>query len=60
VKAPEVAMGKVAKQISKIQIEEKLTLPQVFEKYPHLAELQLEEVLEEENAVKENKKLILG
>tara|TARA_R110002012_G_scaffold38477_1_gene107018 strand:+ start:316 stop:477 length:162 start_codon:yes stop_codon:yes gene_type:complete len=53
-------MGKVAKQISKIQIEEKLTLPQVFEKYPHLAELQLEEVLEEENAVKENKKLILG
>jgi hypothetical protein len=60
VKALEVIMGKVAKQISKIQIEEKLTLPQVFEKYPHLAELQLEEVLEEENAVKENKKLILG
>ena len=40
-------MGKVAKQIAKIQIQEKLTLPQVFEKYPHLTTLQLEEVLKE-------------
>jgi len=54
-------MGKVAKQIAKIQIQEKLTLPQVFEKYPHLTTLQLEEVLEEEeHTVRENKKLILG
>ena len=54
-------MGKVAEQIKKIQVEEKLTLPEVFEKYPHLASLQLEEVLEEkESSVKENKKLILG
>jgi len=57
----EGTMGKVAEQIKKIQIEEKLTLPEVFEKYPHLASLQLEEVLEEkETSVKENKKLILG
>ncbi len=41
-------MGKVALEIQRIQIEEKLTLPQVFEKYPHLARLQLEELLEEE------------
>ena len=53
-------MGKVAETIKEIQERENLTLPQLFEKYPHLAELQLEEVLEEENAVKENKKLILG
>jgi|TARA_R100000664_G_scaffold33717_1_gene51687 hypothetical protein len=54
-------MGKVADEIKKIQEKEKLTLPEVFEKYPHLATLQLEEVLEEKEAsVKENKKLILG
>lgn len=53
-------MGKVTNQITKIQIKENLTLPQVFEKYPHLSELQLEEILEEENMVRENKKLILG
>ena len=40
-------MGKVAKEIRKIQVEECLTLPQVFEKYPHLASLQFQEVNEE-------------
>ena len=51
-------MGKVAIEIKKIQIEEKLTLPEVFDKYPHLAKLQLEELLEEN--IKEKKKLLLG
>ena len=40
-------MGKVAKEIRKIQVEECLTLPQVFEKYPHLATLQYQELSEE-------------
>tara|TARA_R110002020_G_scaffold18560_5_gene64617 strand:+ start:691 stop:861 length:171 start_codon:yes stop_codon:yes gene_type:complete len=40
-------MGKIAKEIKKIQVEESLTLPEVFEKYPHLARLQYEEIREE-------------
>ena len=40
-------MGKVANEIRKIQTEECLTLPQVFEKYPHLATLQYQELSEE-------------
>ena len=40
-------MGKVANEIRKIQVEECLTLPQVFEKYPHLASLQYQELNEE-------------
>ena len=40
-------MGKIASEIKRIQIEESLTLPQVFEKYPHLARLQYEELNEE-------------
>ena len=40
-------MGKIAKQIKKIQIEEGLTLPELFKKYPHLASLQHLELLEE-------------
>ncbi len=53
-------MGKVAKEIKRIQIEENLTLPELFEKYPHLAKLQLEELLEEkETNLKEEKKLLL-
>ena len=40
-------MGKVAREIRKIQVEECLTLPQVFEKYPHLASLQYQEISEE-------------
>ena len=42
-------MGKIAEEIEKIQIREKLTLPQVFEKYPHLATLQFKELQEEES-----------
>ena len=53
-------LGKVAKGIKRIQIEENLTLPELFEKYPHLAKLQLEELLEEkETNLKEEKKLLL-
>ena len=48
-------MGKVNEEIKKLQVEENLTLPQLFEKYPHLARLQYEE-LREETSLKENKK----
>mgnify|MGYP003658539923 CR=1 FL=1 len=51
-------MGKIAIEVKKIQVEEKLTLPEVFQKYPHLARLQLEELLEEES--KTTKKVLLG
>ena len=51
-------MGKVAEEIRKIQIEEKLTLPELFKKYPHLANLQLDEILQEKK--KEDKDLLLG
>ena len=37
-------------------MEESLTLPQLFEKYPHLASLQYEELKEEGNLTEENKK----
>ena len=40
-------MGKIASEIKRIQMEENLTLPQLFEKYPHLARLQFEEMKEE-------------
>jgi len=40
-------MGKIADQIKQIQIDEKLTLPELFSKYPHLATLQHKELLEE-------------
>jgi ribonucleotide reductase beta subunit family protein with ferritin-like domain len=56
-------MGKIAQEIRKIQIDENLTLPELFEKYPHLARLQHLEILEEKDFenIKENKKnLILG
>jgi|TARA_R100001163_G_C4901990_1_gene90176 hypothetical protein len=57
-------MGKIAEKIKKIQVSEKLTLPEVFKKYPHLAELQHAELLEElelEEAKKEKQmKLLLG
>ena len=48
-------MGKVNEEIKRIQIEQNLTLPQVFELYPHLARLQFEEV-KEEGQLKESKK----
>ena len=51
-------MGKVAKAIASIQAEENLTLPELFEKYPHLAQLQYEEQLEEQKT-KESKKTLL-
>lgn len=40
-------MSKVTEMIEKIKLEEKLTTQQVFEKYPHLAELQKEELWRE-------------
>jgi hypothetical protein len=51
-------VGKIANEIKKIQVEENLTLPEVFEKYPHLAKLQLEELIEENP--KGKKELLLG
>ena len=59
-------MGVVTEKIKEIQKKEKLTLGQVFKKYPHLAELQHEEVLmerEEKKKIEETKKkakLLLG
>ena len=47
-------MGKIADEIAKIQIREKLTLPQVFEKYPHLSTLQYEEMKEEGALTEDN------
>ena len=49
---------KLAKEIKNIQVKEKLTLPELFDKYPHLANLQLEELLEEKEK-KQDKKLLL-
>jgi hypothetical protein len=43
-------MGKVKKEIEKIQIDENLSLSEVFKKYPHLETLQFLE-LKEENEV---------
>jgi len=51
-------MGKITSEILRIQIEEKITLLEVFEKYPHLAKLQLEEALEEGDKQKERKLLL--
>ena len=51
-------MGKIAKEIKKIQVEECLTLPQVFEKYPHLARLQYQELNEESNLNEDSSKQI--
>jgi len=42
-------MGKIAITIAEIQKNENLTLPELFSKYPHLAELQYNEQLEEQN-----------
>ena len=56
-------MGKIADEIKRIQIQEKLNLLELFEKYPHLAKLQHLELLEEKDLekIKEQKKnLILG
>lgn len=59
-------MGVVTQKIKEIQKKEKLTLEQVFKKYPHLAALQHEEILAEQEAKrkleenKEKKKLLLS
>ena len=49
-------MGKVNDEIRRIQVTENLTLPQLFEKYPHLARLQYEEMKEEGNLSEDKKK----
>ena len=51
-------VGKVSDEIRKIQVEECLTLPQVFEKYPHLASLQYQELNEESQLNEESNKQI--
>ena len=51
-------MGKIAREIKKIQTQECLTLPQVFEKYPHLATLQYEELNEESQLNEESDRQI--
>tara|TARA_Y100000310_G_C20171964_1_gene574087 strand:+ start:52 stop:222 length:171 start_codon:yes stop_codon:yes gene_type:complete len=51
-------MGRISDEIRKIQKKEKLTLPQLFEKYPHLANLQYEELKEESSLSEDNKKQI--
>jgi len=52
-------MGKVAETIKEIQLREHLALPDLFEKYPHLVQLQYEEQLEEQKTIKESKKQLL-
>ena len=53
-------MGKIADEITRIQIEECMTLPQIFEKYPHLATLQHKELMEEHvDPLPEKKKQLL-
>tara|TARA_B100000287_G_C20016771_1_gene536808 strand:- start:190 stop:360 length:171 start_codon:yes stop_codon:yes gene_type:complete len=49
-------VGKVNEEIKRIQMEESLTLPQLFEKYPHLARLQFEEMREEGSLAEDKKK----
>ena len=44
-------MGIVTEKIKELQAAQNLTLTQVFEKYPFLAELQHEEVLQEQGKV---------
>ena len=59
-------MGVVTKKIKEIQKKEKLTLEQVFKKYPHLAALKHGEILAEQEAKRKleesqkKKKLLLS
>ena len=48
-------MGKIKKEIEKIQIDENLSLSEVFKKYPHLETLQFLELKEENEAPKIDK-----
>lgn len=57
-------MGKVKKEIEKIQIDENMSLSEVFKKYPHLETLQFLELKEENEAptidkLNKRKKLLL-
>jgi hypothetical protein len=47
-------VGKVTDKIRKIMVEENLSLQDVFVKYPHLAELQKDEMFEEYEQLKES------
>lgn len=51
-------MGKVTDKIRLIMVEENLTAVEVFEKYPHLADLQKEEMFEEYEKDKQLKEFI--
>lgn len=56
-------MGKVTDKIRDIMLKENLSIQEVFEKYPHLADLQKEEMFEEYEKVKEgkvNKQILKG
>jgi uncharacterized protein (DUF433 family) len=48
-------MGKVTDKIRLIMLQENLSLQEVFERYPHLADLQKEEMFEEYEQLKETK-----
>ena len=48
-------MGKVTDKIRLIMVQENLSLMEVFEKYPHLADLQKEELFEEYEQLQESK-----
>ena len=48
-------MGKVTDKIRLIMLQENLSLQEVFDKYPHLADLQKEEMFEEYEQLKETK-----
>jgi hypothetical protein len=48
-------MGRITQKIREIQLQEDLTLVEVFRKYPHLAQMQYEELQEEKNRVTESK-----
>lgn len=47
-------MGKVTDKIRLIMLQENLSLQQVFEKYPFLADLQKEEMFEEYEQLQES------
>lgn len=51
-------MGKVTDKIRLIMVEENLTAMEVFEKYPHLSELQKEEMFEEYEKEKQLKETV--
>jgi len=48
-------MGKVTDKIRQIMLEEGLSIQDVFVKYPHLADLQKEEMFEEYKQLQESK-----